>query len=168
MLRQIIILLVAAFACLPALSNTTAEWVASNSHHGLTPADANKIVNEAISAGSRHGVDPILILAVMRKESGYRQTARSKEGATCMMQVIPKWHREKIGKRNLRDLPTCVDVGALILKEYLILNRQDIRKALRKYSGGDKAYAGSILAWRAKIVMETRDGGVLLAALTAQ
>lgn len=149
-----------------SLAATTVEWVADNSHAGLTKASAQPIVNEAKKAGSRHGVDPVLILAVMRAETGYRQNAVSTEGAMCMMQVIPRWHRDKIGKRSLKDFATCVDVGARVLKEYLGLCGGSSRCALVKYSGGSWRYASSVLAWRAEIVMATGDGGHLLAALT--
>lgn len=148
----------------PVFAMTTVEWVVANSHNKITPTTAHRIVNEAVSAGSRHGVDPVLILAVMRMESGYRAKVVSSEGATCMMQVIPKWHREKIKGRDLADLRVCADVGARVLKEYLDLNRGDVRRALTKYSGGDRRYASVVMSYKAKIVLETRDAGVMTVA----
>lgn len=168
MLRHLSILLIAVIMTAPSYADTTRDWVVANSHSKVTPATAHRIVNEAVSAGSRHDVDPILILAVMRMESGYREKVVSREGATCLMQVIPRWHREKIGKRNLVDINTCIDVGTRILKEYRLLCRQDIKCTLTKYSGGDRKYAAAVLAWRAKIVMETRDAVTYLAALSAK
>lgn len=139
---------------------TTTEWVVANSHNKISPAKAQRIVNAAISAGNRHGVDPVLILAVMRTESGYRADVTSVEGAKCLMQVIPKWHPEKIAGRNLLSIPVCADVGAQVIKEYLGMNGT-MRKALAKYSGGAKGYANKVFAWQARILMETRDAPMM-------
>lgn len=165
--------IISVIACLAALSSavtaaTTVDWIVANSHAKVAPSKAQRIVNEAISAGSRHGIDPVLILAVMRMESGYRAKVVSSEGATCMMQVMPRYHREKIAGRDLNDLRVCVDVGTRILKEYLVLCRGDMRRALTRYSGGDRRYASAVLAWKARIVLETRDAGGLTVASAGQ
>ena len=165
MLFRILAIIVAALVSTPSSSAmTTVDWVVANSHNKIAPAKAQRIVNEAVSAGSRHGVDPVVILAVMRMESGYRAKAVSSEGAICMMQVMPRYHREKIAGRDLNDPRVCIDVGTRILKEYLNLSHQDIRRALTRYSGGDRRYAREVMAWKARIVMETRDAVVMTAS----
>lgn len=59
-----------------------------------------KYVSYAYEAGEKWKVDPLLLLAIMKPESNYRQSACNKSGASGLMQVIPKWHREDQGKEK--------------------------------------------------------------------
>jgi len=59
---------------------------------------------------------------MMRNESGFESTAKSKQGAKGLMQVMPKYHREKISSRNPYDVVVSIDVGARVLREYLDSN----------------------------------------------
>lgn len=53
-----------------------------------------KYRNEVIAAANKYGVPPLLALAVMRQESGGRQSAVSGKGATGLMQLMPATARE--------------------------------------------------------------------------
>src|SRR5437773_3123136 len=53
-------------------------------------------VGAAYRAGEQHSVDPLLILAVMAVESRYNPVAESVAGAKGLMQVIPKYHLDKL------------------------------------------------------------------------
>lgn len=44
------------------------------------------------------------------------------------MQIIPRWHRDKIGDRRIMNVETCVDVGAAIIAEYLSLSGGKLQK----------------------------------------
>jgi soluble lytic murein transglycosylase-like protein len=92
----------------------------------------------AYRAGEQHRVDPLLILAVMAIESRYNPVAESVVGARGLMQVIPKYHPEKLdahgGEEVLLEPEVNILVGAQILREY---QRRfgDTETALQVYAG---------------------------------
>ena len=151
-------------ACAAALSlachaDTMVDWVVDNSHTGISKERAGQYVAAAKKYAAKHHVDPILVLAVIRKETGFRITAVSKEGAEGPMQVMPQWHREKIKGKNIKSIEGGVDIGTQVLAEYIVLAKGDVKAALRKYSGGSRTYAQQVLNYRADLVMATRDAG---------
>lgn len=103
------------------------------------PADAKtakQIVDAAFKYGDQYDVDPFLILSVIKAESNFNPKARNRSSATGLMQVIPYWHRDKIKGRSLFNIGVAVEVGTQVLQEYLVMNKDNLRKAMRKYSGG--------------------------------
>lgn len=113
-----------------------ASWIVQETKGKVAHAVAAKYVSYAYEAGEKWKVDPLLLLAIMKPESNYRQSARNKSGASGLMQVIPKWHREKIKKRNILNPRVNVDVGAQILDQYLNWHGESISSAINRYSGG--------------------------------
>lgn len=112
----------------------------------------------AYRAGDQHRVDPLLILAVMAVESSYNPVAESVVGARGLMQVIAKYHREKIephgGEQALLEPEVNILVGAQILREY---HRRfgDLETALQMYAGAfdepTSRYANKVLAEKARL-----------------
>ena len=80
-----------------------------------------QLVGAAHEAGSRLGMDPLLILAVMAVESRFNPIAESVMGAKGLMQVIPKFHQDKLeehgGEESVLDPMTNILVGTRILKD---------------------------------------------------
>jgi soluble lytic murein transglycosylase-like protein len=115
-------------------------------------------VSLAYQAGAQHSVDPLLILAVMAIESRYNPVAESSMGARGLMQVIPKYHLEKLldhgGEPALLEPAVNISVGAQILREYQRRFR-DTETALQMYGGAldDTAttYASKVLAEKARL-----------------
>lgn len=96
------------------------------------------LVSIAHAVGTRLGLDPLLILAVMAVESKLNPIAESVAGAKGLMQVIPKYHSEKLdgfgGEQAVFDPEANIVVGALILKEYL-RRTGNLTSALQMYAG---------------------------------
>jgi soluble lytic murein transglycosylase-like protein len=119
---------------------------------------ASRFVAIAYRAGGVHSVDPVLILAVMAIESGYNPVAQSVMGAKGLMQVIPRFHLEKLddhgGEEALLDPEVNILVGAQILREYHRRLR-DEELALQMYGGAfdepTAQYANKVFAERARL-----------------
>ena len=125
-----------------------------------------RVAEEAISAyvatayyaGAMHSVDPLLVLAVMAVESRYNPVAESTMGAKGLMQVIPKFHLEKLshhgGEQALLDPEVNILVGTQILREY---HRRlgDLESALQMYAGAlddsTSQYSTKVLTERARL-----------------
>lgn len=115
-------------------------------------------VDTAYRAGARHSLDPLLILAVMAVESRYNPVAKSDMGAKGLMQVIPRFHLEKLaghgGELALLEPEINILVGAQILREYL--NRfRDLETALQMYAGAldepTSQYSAKVFAEKARL-----------------
>jgi len=97
-------------------------------------------------ASRRERLDPELLLAIMQKESGFRPTVQSRYGAQGLMQVVRRWHREKLQpSESLFDPEVNVRVGADVLEEYLAQAGGDMDTALKKYSGNARGYVNSVM-----------------------
>jgi soluble lytic murein transglycosylase-like protein len=115
-------------------------------------------VAHAYQAGAQHSVDPLLILAVMAVESRYNPVAESNMGAKGLMQVIPKWHLEKLedhgGEHAVLEPAVNIEVGARILREY---QRRvgDLERSLLMYNGAldhpHSQYAAKVFAEKARL-----------------
>src|SRR5262245_58527256 len=96
------------------------------------------LVSESYAVGKTVGLDPLLILAVISVESRFNPIAESDMGAKGLMQVIPKFHTEKLavhgGQDAVLDPKTNILVGAQILKEYIRLSG-GIEAGLQMYNG---------------------------------
>jgi len=112
----------------------------------------------AYRAGEEYRVDPLLILAVMAIESRYNPVAESSMGAKGLMQIIPKYHQEKLlehgGEFALLDPEVNIQVGAQILREYL-RRFGATEAALQMYGGAmdepTAQYSGKVLAEKARL-----------------
>jgi soluble lytic murein transglycosylase-like protein len=121
-------------------------------------------VAAAYEAGTAWKVDPLLILAVMAVESRYNPVAESHFGAKGLMQVIPKFHPEKLaghgGEGALLDPQVNIQVGAQILREYM-RRFGETETALQMYAGAfdepSSSYAAKVLAERARLEQTLRN-----------
>ena len=145
-----------------------AESVAAREQRAVTEFISRRyrVAQDAISgfvataymAGNEWKVDPLLILAVMAIESRYNPVAESHMGAKGLMQVIPKFHPEKLtehgGEGALLDPHINIQVGAQILHEYM-RRFGETETALQMYAGAfdepNSSYAFKVLAERARL-----------------
>jgi len=96
------------------------------------------LVSLAHRVGEHHQVDPLLIIAVIAIESRFNPIAESVKGAKGLMQIIPKYHSDKLeafgGESAVFDPATNIRVGAQILKEYM-RSTGNLGIALQMYAG---------------------------------
>ena len=133
-----------------------AEFIARR--YRIADSAAASFVAIAYRAGKQHSVDPVLILSVMAIESRYNPVAESTMGAKGLMQVIPRFHLEKLldhgGEEALLDPEVNIHVGAQILREYY-RRFGDQEMALQMYAGAfdepTSRYANKVFAERAQL-----------------
>lgn len=115
-------------------------------------------VSSAYRAGAQYRVDPLLILAVVAVESRFNPVAESVLGAKGLMQILPKYHQDKLlehgGETALLDPEINIQVGTRILRDYL-RRVGEIEAALQMYAGAidepASQYSGKVLAERARL-----------------
>jgi hypothetical protein len=121
------------------------------------------LVGEAYAVGRAVGLDPLLILAVISIESRFNPIAESDMGAKGLMQVIPRFHTEKLavhgGEDAVLDPKTNILVGAQILKEYIRL-AGGLEAGLQMYNGASydpsQGYAQKVIAEKQRLEQALR------------
>jgi soluble lytic murein transglycosylase-like protein len=93
--------------------------------------------SEIISALSQaHGVDPLLVSALIQVESNYQARARSRKGAMGLMQLMPSTARNyKV--RNPFDPRANIEAGIKHLKS--LIDRFGVELGLAAYNAGEGA-----------------------------
>lgn len=112
------------------------QWVKKNSHYKLSDSQATKIVRHAYAQSYSKNLNPHMVLSMIKNESGFRENARSRENAQGLMQVIPRWHRDKLNGRSPTNPTVSIEVGTTILNDCLIKHKNNHLKSLNCYSGG--------------------------------
>jgi soluble lytic murein transglycosylase-like protein len=90
------------------------------------------------SAAEAQGVDPMLVSALIRVESGYRPTARSRKGAMGLMQLMPSTARE-YNVRHPFEPKANIEAGIKHLKTLLDRFDGGVALALAAYNAGPGA-----------------------------
>ncbi|MBM3392929.1 MAG: lytic transglycosylase domain-containing protein [Betaproteobacteria bacterium] len=122
------------------------------------------LVIAAMDTGERLRLDPMLIVAVMAVESGFNPIAESPMGAQGLMQVIPRFHQDKLEKLSadsLLDPRVNIEVGAMVLKES-IRRAGSLEDGLQQYAGAisdeEGLYAAKVLAEKQRLEAAIRRG----------
>ena len=121
------------------------------------------ILATAESTGRKLGLDPLLLVAVIAVESSFNPLAESVVGAQGLMQVIPRFHMDKIGDNAgedaLFDPLTNIRVGALVIKEGL-QRTGSLQAALQYYGGASNdaqaRYANKVMSMQSRLAVAAR------------
>jgi hypothetical protein len=116
------------------------------------------LVAVAHQAGHQLKLDPLLIIAVIAIESRFNPIAESRAGAKGLMQIIPRYHGDKLeefgGEQAVFEPEANIHVGARILKEYL-RRTGNLGIALQMYAGAldddDDQYTRKVLSERYRL-----------------
>lgn len=95
----------------------------------------DRIVREA---AERHSLDPALVKAVIRTESGWNPRAVSRKGAIGLMQLIPGT-AQRYGVGNPYDPVQNVEGGTTYLRALLDRYNGDLTRSLAAYNAGERA-----------------------------
>ncbi len=121
------------------------------------------LVDAAYMTGKDLGLDPLLLLSVMGVESGFNPFAESTAGASGLMQLMAKVHRDKLddfGGANIALNPVVnLRVGAVVLKD-CIRRGGSLVDGLRLYvgagAGDDSGYGTRVLQEKDRLVQVLR------------
>lgn len=133
-----------------------AEFLAKR--YKVSPAVTLEFVRIAHAEGKRVGLDPLLVMAVIAVESSYNPIAESEVGAKGLMQIMPKYHGDKLaefgGEKAVFDPESNIRVGTRILREYLA-QTGNLSIALQMYAGAledsSDTYTNKVLAEKQRL-----------------
>jgi hypothetical protein len=140
-------------------SKTATEDFLMHLNKDVDPQLAGIIAKAIDEASAKYRLPRKLVCSIIRKESNINPFARSKAGATGLMQIMPKIHKDRYEGRNLWHIPVNVDVGCQIFREYLDLEKGNMFKTFHRYLSKNatkdqiNAYAGGIYSYWAKLEM---------------
>jgi soluble lytic murein transglycosylase-like protein len=119
----------------PAQQPTQINLPALLTGHHISSGNAaiDALVSEA---SAQNGLDPCLILSIMRAESGFNRSAVSVKGAMGLMQLMPAT-ATRFGVKNIFDPRENVLGGSKYLRWLLDRFSGDVRLALAGYNAGE-------------------------------
>ena len=141
----------------------------------VAAAVTQRMVAAAHRAADEVGLDPLLVLAVIAVESRFNPIAESGMGAKGLMQIIPRFHLDKLraagGEEAVFDPESNIRVGTRILQEY-VYRTGTLVAGLQQYNGasrdGNAYYAQRVMAERDRLEQVVRTRGLLTIAATGQ
>lgn len=118
-----------------------------------------RLVEMAFAVGQEVNIDPLLILAVMAVESRFNPIAESNAGAQGLMQVIPRYHTDKLpdpqSDSSFLNPAVNVRVGAKVLKDYIGRSGGNLQTGLQMYNGSPwdstAQYASKVIAEKERL-----------------
>ena len=136
--------------------NLISKWLAKR--YRVAETEVVKIVEISYMAAKKHELDPHLILSIIAIESSFNPYAESVAGAQGLMQIMPRYHQDKLqkleGTNSALPYEINIMVGAQILREYLDVH-SSLNTALLRYVGvgpkGKSLYPKKVLTLRSRM-----------------
>ncbi|MGL1834228.1 lytic transglycosylase domain-containing protein [Rhodocyclaceae bacterium SMB388] len=156
--------LVVAEAGLSEEMQRVRDWVSRR--YRVSSVALEPVLVVAEESAKDAGLDPLLIVAMMAIESSFNPMAQSNAGAQGLMQVIPRWHMDKIGEDAPKDIlfdPLVnIQVGTKVLVEGL--KRYGTLQAALQYYGGarndpEARYTKRVLAMKRQLASAAKADG---------
>ena len=113
------------------------RMTASKSLDGFTTGNP-KVDTLIVQSGVRNGVDPVLLYAVMHRESSFKLRATSPKGARGLMQLMSAT-AARFGVRDIYEPGQNIEGGARYIRFLLDMFNGDVRLALAGYNAGEGA-----------------------------
>jgi hypothetical protein len=115
---------------------------------------SSEIDSYILDAGTRHGVDPLLLYSIMHQESSFKFHAVSPKGARGLMQLMPLT-AIRYGVTNIFDPKQNIEGGARYMAFLLDHFNNDLSLALAGYNAGEGAVEK--YGWRIPPYSETQE-----------
>jgi len=131
----------------------------------VSAAALDPVFFAAQTAGRQMNLDPLLIVAVIAIESRFNPFAESVAGAQGLMQVMPRWHLDKLPESGdgltLFDPEVNVQIGARVLRES-IRRMGGLIPGLQQFAGAaddpEQTYANRVLAEKQRLEIAAQHG----------
>ena len=100
----------------------------------ISEEDMETLLTAVVVESEKNNLKPMVVLSVIATESSFRKDVVNSSNATGLMQIIPRWHQDKIKGRDLTDIEVNVEVGTAFLAECMS-KRKTYKRGLACYNG---------------------------------
>lgn len=125
-----------------------AQWAQANAIKKIPKDQLEAIVDYVYLYSFKHELDPLIVLSMVKVESGFHKGARSRVNAQGLMQVMPRWHRDKLQGRSAYHPKVSIEVGTQVLKDCIDKHKGHMKRAFACYSGGARQYQTKVQTHR--------------------
>ena len=104
----------------------------------VAPKQVAAVYQPITYAADRHSVDPAVLFAIAKHESGLNPRVIGITGDLGLMQINPRYHMHRFNNVDWRNPWANASVGAFIFADNLRVTGT-VRTALKRYNGGNEA-----------------------------
>jgi len=119
-------------------------------------SQALDIVDAVVEQSKLQKVDPLLLLGIIAQESSFRVRAVSSYGAKGLMQVVPRWHLNRmlqVGVTNILESSVSqqIKLGTFVLN-YFMRRANNVETGLQYYNRGPNASPDPTLRYATRVL----------------
>lgn len=114
--------------------------IMEKSNPKLSESKQRQYIKYIMKWSDEYGLSPVFVASMIHRETNFREDAVSSAKAKGALQVVAKWHPEKlkelgIKENDLHNINHGIRVGCWVIKDYLVKENWDYKKALTRYVG---------------------------------